>query len=342
MSGSVGVSGAWKDVAEIKTGVGGSWKTVTDAWVGVGGVWKQWYSSVFGGGIVTTWRGSLTNPANIAINSTTGDTFYSQPGSSTIHRIDAGGTTYTYANSPATEVGSMCIHTDGHLYFIAGNTRVNRLNTSTWAVTNIAGRTTVGSAIDGSSTTARFNLLSGKDIISHTDGFLYVADGGNNMIRKVSTAGAVTSPITTNVTANKSIKFNAAGNLVWCNSTNQIYVRDAGTGTSTLLAGATTNGDTDGTGSAARFRFINQMVIEPTSGDIFLTETNGNRVRRVTPGGVVTLYAGDAAAASGFTNATGSAARFYFNGSYQSPGLQLAGGYLFVGDPGNSAIRRIE
>lgn len=40
MTVKVGVSGSWRDVAEVKVGIGGNWKRVPAIWVGVGGSWK--------------------------------------------------------------------------------------------------------------------------------------------------------------------------------------------------------------------------------------------------------------------------------------------------------------
>jgi hypothetical protein len=38
---SIGVGGAWKNVAGVFIGVGGAWKTLAGKWVGVGGAWEQ-------------------------------------------------------------------------------------------------------------------------------------------------------------------------------------------------------------------------------------------------------------------------------------------------------------
>jgi hypothetical protein len=332
-------TGAWPSTITPKVKNTGAWGTALAVFAKNAGSWVQCWPTGFGSAIVTTWRASLTSPTSLHINSATGDVFFAS-GSNDIGHIDVGGTLNTYSNSPST-VNAMVQHSDGHLYFISGNTRIRKLNTTTWTISEVAGRATVGSAIEGSGATARFNLLAYGLVEHPTDGFLYVADPSNNRIRKVSTAGAVTSPYTTNLTAVKTFVFNTAGDIVWANA-NTVYVRDATSGVSTLLAGGGT-GDADGTGGAARFRLIQDIVQEPTTGDYFVSEINGNRIRRITAGGVVTTYAGSTTAVAGNVDSTGTAARFQFNGvSNVGAGLAQAGGYLFAGDPGNGSIRRIE
>ncbi|MNL33421.1 NHL repeat protein [compost metagenome] len=76
------------------------------------------------------------------------------------------------------------------------------------------------------------------------------------------------------------------------------------------------------------------MLLDP-SGDLYVTEYAGNRIRRITPAGVVSTFAG--ALTPGATDGTGTGASFY-----QPTGLCRDGsGNLYVADSRNYAIRRI-
>ena len=69
-----------------------------------------------------------------------------------------------------------------------------------------------------------------------------------------------------------------------------------------------TSGNTNGTGSAARFNFPYGIAVD-ASGNSYIADANNGTIRKVTPAGVVTTLAG-LAGNFGTTDATGSAARF--------------------------------
>src|SRR4051812_27565774 len=85
-------------------------------------------------------------------------------------------------------------------------------------------------------------------------------------------------------------------------------------------------GVVDGTGSDARFNFPQQLAVD-AAGNIFVGDEGNRIIRKVTPGGVVTTFAGLAGEA-GSVDGTGSAARFA-----HPNGLVFDGaGTLFVAD----------
>jgi hypothetical protein len=107
----------------------------------------------------------------------------------------------------------------------------------------------------------------------------------------------------------------------------------------TRAGGAPGNGpgsEQDGTGSAAVFggtRNALAGVAVDTSGNVFVGDWHA--IRKVTPAGVVTTFAG--ATSTGFADGTGTAARFN-----SVSGLAFDGaGNLVVADSGNFAVRRI-
>ncbi|PWG78100.1 DUF6443 domain-containing protein [Pararcticibacter amylolyticus] len=157
--------------------------------------------------------------------------------------------------------------------------------TSTFAGTGSAGM------INGAALSSSFyNPLA---VVADASGNIYVADAGNNSIRKISTSGEVST-----------------------------------------LAGASTSGYAEGTGTAARFKLPSALVID-ASGNIIVTDQQNHRIRKITPAGVTSIFAGSGAA--GFANGTGTAAAFQY-----PAGLALdAAGYLYVSDNWNHRIRKI-
>jgi sugar lactone lactonase YvrE len=105
-------------------------------------------------------------------------------------------------------------------------------------------------------------------------------------------------------------------------------------GVVSTLAGNVNAGYADGNGTAASFNNPKGIAID-ANGNLFIADLNNNRIRMVTPNGVVTTFAGSGA--SGSNNATGISATF--NAPY---GIAVDNAdNLYVTDSGNNLIRKI-
>jgi hypothetical protein len=179
---------------------------------------------------------------------------------------------------------------------------------------------------------------------------LFVADTFNSTIRKVTSAGVVTtlagtagSTGSTDGTGSAArfkrpldITVDTAGNVFVVDTENHTIRKITSAGVVTTIAGtAGSNGSADGTGSAARFNFPSGISSD-TAGNIFVADQVSNTIRKVTSAGVVTTIAGSAGL-SGSTDGTGSAARFNFPWDIA---VDTAGD-LFVSDQGNNTIRKV-
>lgn len=234
----------------------------------------------------------------------------------------------------------------GNLYVADyGNHMVRKISPA-GVVTTLAGTTTPGHA-DGIGTAARFNLPTG--VALDASGNLYVADQGNNLIRKISPTGVVTTVagsttpglvdgIGTHARFNGpwSLDFDAGGNLYVIDGNNHVIRKMTPDGMVTTLAGSGTPGLVDGQGTAASFDWPSNLRVGP-DGNIYVAEGFGGNqaIRKVTPDGVVTTVAGSTT--QGFADGTGAAARFNL-----AAGIGVdARGYLYVADTNNNRIRRI-
>lgn len=208
----------------------------------------------------------------------------------------------------------------------------------------------VGS-VDGVGGNAHFRAPA--DVAVDSSGNLFIADGGNATVRKMTPAGVTTtlagSPqrrdYIDGVGADArfrtlhSIAVDTAGNVFVADS-NAIR-KIALDGTVTTFAGAEEDGYADGTGTDARFHLLatpqrGQMTIGP-NGDLFVADCGNHVIRRVTPSGVVSTYAGGANQ-SGTANGPVDDARF----NCPSAIVFDADEAMYVVDSGGRSIRKIE
>jgi len=102
----------------------------------------------------------------------------------------------------------------------------------------------------------------------------------------------------------------------------------------TTLAGSGSAGFGDGTGSGASFKDPSALAVD-TVGNVYVADTQNNRIRKITPAGVVSTLAGSGVA--GFSDGKGKSA------SFKSPtGIALdSSGNVYVADWGNNRLRKI-
>lgn len=101
------------------------------------------------------------------------------------------------------------------------------------------------------------------------------------------------------------------------------------------LAGSGVNGSADGQGTLASFSMPSGIAIHPQTGYIYVADVNNNSIRKISPTGAVSTYAGTAVAG----NVDGAISTATFN---QPQGLCFdSDGSLYVLQYGNPAIRKI-
>lgn len=260
-------------------------------------------------------------------------------GSTTPGSADGTGAAASF-NGPS----GLAVDASGNIYVADAANNEIRMITPAGVVTTLAGSTASGN-VDGTGSAARF--FSPEGVAVDSSGNVYVADQKNNEIRKIAPGGVVTT-LAGNGTAGHADGTGAAAtfNNPWgvaVDSAGDVYVADTDnneirmitpTGTVTTLAGSTTAGHADGTGSAASFNAPTGLIVD-SGGTLFVADFNNNEIREVTSAGVVTTFAGSTAA--GHADGTGTAASFY------SPaGVAVdSAGTLYVTDDNNNEIRMI-
>ena len=237
----------------------------------------------------------------------------------------------------------------GNVYVAdAGNQTIREILAGGRVIT-LAGSVGITGTNDGTGSAARFTYPSAVAVDGA--GNLYVADSQNSTIRKVAPGGIVTT--FAGMPGNSGSADGAGSNArffepngVAVDTGGNVYVADTGNstirkitlaGVVTTLAGSAGNiGSADGPGNSARF-YMPYGVVVDLAGNVYVTDTFNNTVRKVTAGGVVSTLAG-LAGASGSADGTGSNARF--NGPDGAAAVDTAGN-LYLADYNNNTIRKI-
>jgi hypothetical protein len=235
-----------------------------------------------------------------------------------------------------------------NVYVADNDNQTIRKVTPAGVVTTLAGLAGTQGTNDGTGSAARFEYPYGLAV--DRAGNVYVADQGNDTIRKVTPAGAVTTlaglPGTqgTNDGTGSAARFSFpagvavdnVGNVYVADNHNDTIRKVTPAGVVTTLAGlGGSPGSADGTGSAARFSLPLGVAVD-SADNVYVADNDNQTIRKVTPAGVVTTLAG-LAGTQGTNDGTGSAARFSFPGSVTVDG----GGNIYVADTYNQTIRKV-
>ncbi|HEX7926944.1 MAG TPA: NHL repeat-containing protein, partial [bacterium] len=187
-------------------------------------------------------------------------------------------------------------------------------------------------------------------LMTDSEDNVYVADMNNSVLRKITPAGEVTTLSGSITRSGSDDGTGAAARFftpfgVTADVDGNVYVADRDNGTirkitptgevSTLAGTAGTPGSADGTGSAAQFATPFGVATD-SAGNVYVADTDNSTIRKITPAGVVSTFAGTAEA-PGSADGTGADAAFT---TPQGVATDSAGN-VYVADSGNHTIRKI-
>ncbi|MDB5283903.1 MAG: hypothetical protein JWO06_2978 [Bacteroidota bacterium] len=264
----------------------------------------------------------------------------------------------------ATLAGPVGVGVDGNgnVYIAdAGNDRIRKVDVNTGIITTIAGNGIPGLSGDGGpATSAKLNGPSGVAV--DVFGNVYIADRQNNRIRKVSAANGHISTIAGKSAANGNGGFSGDGaradfaelaqpNGVAVDASSNVYIADlsnnrirkitVSTGIITTIAGSgpgvstgTFSGD-GGSADSAGLYYPRGVAVD-ISGNLYIMDSQNNRVRKVSAG-IITTVVGNGT--PGYSGDGGPADSAEINGA--DNGVAVSGfGDVYVADVYNNVIHK--
>ncbi len=201
----------------------------------------------------------------------------------------------------------------------------------------------------GSSNVGLGTFSTPSAVAVDANGNTYIADTSNNVIRKISSAGVVSTLVGTGVagTTNDATagaptaQFSAPRGLTLNAAGTTIYVSDTGNNSIRVVALTAIGGTVTGVSTLVPTgTFVFPLgIVADASGNLYVADNGNNIIRKVViAGAVVSRLAGSATGASGFVNGDADTSRFT---TPFGVALNAAGDTLYVADYGNHAIRRI-
>lgn len=238
---------------------------------------------------------------------------------------------------------------EGNTYFTNANGLIYAISALTGRIFTVGGTGVAGFSGDGGAASrAQFN--NPTSLIFDADGNLYIADAGNNRIRRIAFGtlivttlaggGALTGDniLGTNALLNapRGLSLDGFGYLYFIDSGNRVMRLHLVTGILSVFAGSQTAGSTGDNGTALNARFNSITAIRfDLQGNLFLLDAGNFRIRCINRSGIVLAFAGNGLV--GFAGDGGSAVNAQFT-SLRDLAFDLFG-QLYVLD--NGMIRRI-
>ncbi len=219
-----------------------------------------------------------------------------------------------------------------------------------YTVTTIAGAPRV--LADGVDATT-VHLLQPRGLALDGSGNLLVADSANHKVWRISPAGIITTVagtgaigfsgddgqgVAARLNGPEGVVVDAAGNVYIADTGNHRVRRVNASGVITTVAGTGVVGfgGDNGLATGARMNFPSALALDD-SGNVFVTEREGNRVRKFAPGGSIVTIAG--IGQEGFDGDDGLATEARISNPL---GVAFRAGKLYVADTDNHRIRRID
>lgn len=241
----------------------------------------------------------------------------------------------------------------GNLYIVDQSNNVIRKVNTAGIITTFAGNGTQGYSGDSAQATLAELALPASIAIDAINN-VYISDQGNDVIRKVNTAGIISTfagngsvgfsgdggPATAAKLYHTSgIAIDGIGNLYICDA-NNMRIRKVNTaGIITTIAGIGTGGYSGDGGQATAAKLNGPgLVTLDAVGNIYIIDYGNNRIRKVNTAGIINTFAGNGL--NGYSGDGGQATAASFS---QPSGIAIdATGNVYVADRLNYRIRKVD
>ncbi|PQJ09723.1 hypothetical protein CJD36_017490 [Flavipsychrobacter stenotrophus] len=241
----------------------------------------------------------------------------------------------------------------GNLYIAdAGNYRVRKIDLA-GTISTFAGSGTMGYGGDGGpATAASLSIVTGMCI--DAAGNIYLADAGNNRVRKITPAALITtvagngtagyagdgaSAVLANLTSPSDVAIDISGNLYIADRDNHCIRKVNAGGIISTVAGLGSPGFT-GDGSAATLGRLNLPtgIAVDAAGNLYIADQMNGRIRQVNTSGDFSTIAG-----TGVTGYNGDGVAATVADLHQPAKVSVDGsGNVYISDFANNRIRIVD
>ncbi len=208
-------------------------------------------------------------------------------------------------------------------------------------MTTFAGNGTSGSGGDGAAAT-QAQLSGPQEVVLGQNGVVFIADTGNNRIRRVDSSGNITtvSGTETGLNGPRGLAIDSQGNLYIADTGNHCVKRLAsGSSTLTIFAGTQGTAGSSGENVQAPTAQLNTPIGLAIDGsnNLFIADSGNHKVRVVSPGNVITTFAGTGNSGNGTATVATSC-------DLNTPsGVTIdASGNVYIADTANALVRRVQ
>jgi sugar lactone lactonase YvrE len=219
-------------------------------------------------------------------------------------------------------------------------------------ITTVVGNGTYGYSGDGGQATSA--KISGPfDVAFDSSGNLYFPDKYNNVVRQVTPAGIISTfagngtqgfsgdggqATSAQLSEPVGIAFDSSGNLYIADLGNKRIRKVTPAGAISTIAGTKITGYSGDGGQAANAELNSPIGLAvDSSGNLYIADAENNRIRMVTPAGVISTVAGNGNA--GYSGDGGQATSAELDIPY---GITVdSNGNLYIADSANSVIRKV-
>ena len=238
----------------------------------------------------------------------------------------------------------------GNLYIVNRSYQRIRKVDAAGVISTVAGDGTRGFGGDGGPATAA-QLDTPYGVAPDGAGNLYIADGGNRRIRKVDSAGAISTvagggpigdggaAVAAQLDYPLGVAPDGAGNLYFADTFNHRIRKVDAAGVISTVAGDGTRGygGDGGPAVAAQLSSPRALALDE-AGNLYIADSSNYRIRKVDAAGVISTVAGDGTRGFGGDGGPAVAAQLYFP---QDVALDEAGN-LYIADSRNDRIRKVD
>jgi uncharacterized protein (TIGR03437 family) len=245
----------------------------------------------------------------------------------------------------------IAVDSSGNVYIADQNNAIIRRISTSGIINTVAGNGQYGYSGDNGPAT-KAALLAPSSVTVDASGTMYIADSGNQRIRRVDPGGIITTIAGTGTAGFSgdgasataatfsnpiAVALDASGAVNVADENNNRIRRFVVGGAVTTLAGMTTSVGDGGQSPQATLVSPTGAAVD-SAGNLYIADKSANRIRKVTPSGTISTVAGNGQTGGSGNNGPATSAAL---NAPQGVAVDSAGN-LYIADTANNEIRRVD